>query len=381
MVMEVILVSPSKPPPAAARMKSIDVFRGATIVGMILVNGQFSPEFSYRQLAHAAWNGWTFADTIFPSFLFVVGVSLTLSSASRAARGDDRAHLLAHALRRSLLIFMCGVAIDALRFPSREFPFIALQDHIQLSGVLQRIAVCYLVAFLIYLWTGLRGVLFGIIGLNLLYLGFLYLYPVPGCGPGSLVVSCNFPGYLDEIVLDGFRWNSPAFDPDGVGAILPAITSVLFGVPAGRLLLANDKRQQQILALLGGGIILIAAGELLTNWVPINKQLWTPSFAVFTAGLAATALACTIWLVEGRRWAWWFRPLEIFGLNAIAAYLISRLAANVPRVHVMGKSLYTDILATVASPANASLMFAIVVLLAVYLIVWLMGRRGWYLKF
>ena len=379
--MEVILVSPSKPPPAAARMKSIDVFRGATIVGMIFVNGQFSPEFSYRELAHAAWNGWTFADTIFPSFLFVVGVSLTLSSASRVARGDDRAHLLAHALRRSLLIFMCGVAIDALRFPYREFPFIALQDHIQLSGVLQRIAVCYLVAFLIYLWSGLRGVLFGIIGLNLLYLGLLYLYPVPGCGPGSLVVSCNFPGYLDEIVLDGFRWNSPAFDPDGVGAILPAITSVLFGVPAGYLLLAKVERQQQILALLGGGIILIAAGELLANWVPINKQLWTPSFAVFTAGLAATALASTIWLVEGRPWACWFRPLEIFGLNAIAAYLISRLVANVPRVHVMGKSLYTDILATVASPANASLLFAIVVLLAVYLIVWLMGRRGWYLKF
>jgi predicted acyltransferase len=107
-------------------------------------------------------------------------------------------------------------------------------------------------------------------------------------GAGSLVVSCNFPGYLDEIVLDGFRWNNPAFDPDGLGAILPAITSVLFGVLAGQLLLTNDKRQQQIVGLLGGGIVLIAAGELLAIWVPINKQLWTPSFAIFTSGLAAT---------------------------------------------------------------------------------------------
>ena len=275
--------------PASPRLKSIDVFRGATIAAMILVNAQFSHEESYRQLAHAAWNGWTFADTIFPCFLFIVGVSLTLSTASRVARGEDRTRLLGHALRRSLLIFGCGVVIDYLRVPSREFPFVGFQDHLQLTGVLQKIAVCYLVAFHIYLWTGLRGVIVGIIGLNLLYLGLLYFYPVPGCGPGSLAVSCNFPGYLDEIVLDGFRWNSTAFDPDGVGAILPAITSVLFGVLAGQLLLSERRPRQRLLRLLGGGIVLIAAGELLSTWVPINKQLWTTSFAVFMAGLAATA--------------------------------------------------------------------------------------------
>jgi len=377
--------SPSAPllalSPASPRLKSIDVFRGATIAAMILVNGQFSHEDSYRQFAHAAWHGWSFADTIFPSFLFIVGVSLTLSTASRVARGEDRTRLLGHALRRSLLIFGCGVVIDYLRVPSRGFPFIGLQDHLQLSGVLQKIAVCYLLAFLIYLWAGLRGVIVGIIGLNLLYLGLLYFYPVPGCGAGSLAVSCNFPGYLDEIVLNGLRWNSAAFDPDGVGAILPAITSVLFGVLAGELLQGKRRPRQQLLGLLGGGLVLIAAGELLATWVPINKQLWTTSFAVFTSGLAATALAFTIWLVEGRSLRLWFRPLEILGLNAIAAYLISRLLANVPRVHVMGKSLHTDILAAVASPPTASLLFAMVVLAAVYLPVWLMNRRGWNLKF
>jgi predicted acyltransferase len=366
--------------PASPRLKSVDVFRGATIAAMILVNGQFSHEESYHQLAHAAWNGWTFADTIFPCLLFIVGVSLTLSTASRMARGEDRTHLLGHTLRRSLLIFGCGVAIDYVRVPVREFPFVGLEAHLQLTGVLQKIAVCYLVAFHIYVWTGLRGVIVGILGLNLLYLGLLYFYPVPGCGPGSLAVSCNFPGYLDEIVLDGFRWNSTAFDPDGVGTILPAITSVLFGVLAGQLLLSERPPPQRFLRLLGGGIVLIAAGELLSTWVPINKQLWTTSFAVFTAGLAATGLACCIWLVDGRPLRRWFRPLEIFGLNAIAAYLISRLVANVPRVHVMGKSLYTDVLAQVAGGPNASLLFAMVLLAAVYLTVWLMHRRGWYLK-
>ena len=347
---------------------------------MILVNAQFSHEESYRQLAHAAWNGWTFADTIFPCFLFIVGVSLTLSTASRMARGEDRTRLLGHALQRALLIFGCGVMIDYLRIPSHEFPFVGFQGHLQITGVLQKIAVCYLVAFHIYLWTGLRGVFVGIIGLNVLYLGLLYLYPVPACGPGSLAVSCNFPGYLDEIIIDGFRWNSPAFDPDGMGAILPAITSVLFGVLAGELLGSKRPRRQQFLRLLGWGIVLITSGELLSIWVPINKQLWTTSFVVFMAGLAATGLAGSLWLVDGRALPRWFRPLEIFGLNAMAAYLISRLVANVPRVHVMGKSLYTDVLARVASPPNASLLFAMGVLAAVYLAVWFMDHRGWYLK-
>ncbi len=347
---------------------------------MILVNGQFSHAESYRQLAHAAWNGWTFADTIFPCFLFIVGVSLTLSTASHMGYGEDRTRLLWHALRRSLLLFVCGVLIDYLRVPAREFPFIGLQGHLQLSGVLQKIAVCYLVAFHIYLWTGLRGVIVGIIGLNLLYIGLLYFYPVPGCGPGSLIVDCNFPGYLDEIVLDGFRWNSTAFDPDGVGTILPAITSVLFGVLAGHLLGSERRQRQRLQWLLGGGIVLIAAGALLSTWMPINKHLWTTSFAILMAGLAATGLACSIWLVDGRSWRRWYRPLEILGLNAIAAYLISRLVANLPRVHVMGKSLYTDVFARVTSPPNASLLFAILVLAAVYLAVWLMHRRRWYLR-
>src|SRR5262249_23505221 len=156
-----------------------------------------------------------------------------------------------------------------------------------------------------------------------LYLCLLAFYPVPGCGPASLALSCNFPGYLDEIVLRGFRRNSPEFDPDGIGAILPAITSVLFGVLAGSHLVSERRPRQQTLWLLGGGFSLIIAGEVLSLWVPINKQLWTTSFAVLMAGLAAIGLACTIWLVDNRPLQRWFTPLEILGLNAIAAYLIS----------------------------------------------------------
>src|SRR5262249_1535200 len=216
------------------------------------------------------------------------------------------------------LIFACGVAIDYLRVPAHEFPFVGFQAHLQLSGVLQQIAICYLVAFNIYLWTRLSGVIIGIIGLNLLHLSLLYFYPVPGCGPGSVDVSCNFPGYLNEIVLDGFRSNSPAFDPAGAGTIPPAITSVLFGVLAGKLLLQSERHSRdRLLPLVAAGLILIAAGEFLATWVPINKQLWTSSYAILMAGLAMICLACFIWLVDGRPLPRSLRPLEILGVNAI----------------------------------------------------------------
>jgi predicted acyltransferase len=367
-------------PSRSPRLRSIDIFRGITVVAMILVNAQFSADDSYRQFAHATWNGWTFADTIFPCFLFIVGVSLALSTSSRVVRGQSRIALVAHAIFRSLVIFACGVAIDYLRFPSHDFPFVGLQPHLQLTGALQKISLCYLAAFLIFLWTGLRGVMAAIIGLNLLYLTLLYFYPVPGCGPGSLVVTCNFPGYIDTMLLNGFRWNSTAFDPDGIGSILPAITSVLFGVVAGQLFL-REPSPRQLSRLLGGGLALIAAGQLLSIWVPINKQLWTPSFAVFMAGIATVGLVCAVGLIEGRPSRLYLRPLEIFGSNAIAAYLLSRLVMHVPRVHIMGKSFYADVLIRFLDPPNASMMFAFVVLVSVCLTIWLMDQWGWHLKF
>jgi len=365
-----------------SRFRSIDVFRGATIAAMILVNGQYSHEASYRPFAHAAWHGWTFADTIFPCFLFIVGVSMTLSTASRVARGEARARLLAHAARRALLLYACGVVIDYLRVPAAGFPFVGVQEHVQLSGVLQKISVCYLLAFFIFLQTGLRGVIVAIVGLNLVYLGLLLYYPVPGCGAGSLTAGCNFPGYLDEAVLDGFRWNSPDFDPDGLGTVLPATTSVLFGVLAGQLLMSTARPpRERISRLVMGGFALIGAGALLSLWVPINKQLWTSSYAVLMAGFAAVGLAIAIFVVDGGPVRRWLRPLEVLGLNAIAAYLISRIVANVPRVHVRGKSLHDDLLAAMASPPLASLLFATLVLAIVLVAIWLMDRRRWHLRF
>jgi predicted acyltransferase len=362
-------------------LTSIDVFRGSTIAAMILVNSQASPADAYRWFVHAPWNGLTFADTIFPAFLFIVGVSLTLSTAARVQRGEKPAALIAHAIRRSALLFAAGVFIDALQLPYRTFPFFAFGPHLQLSGVLQKIAVCYFAAFLIHLRGGTRGAVFGIVGLNLAYLVLLFFYPVPGCDRGALTTSCNFPGYLDRIVLDGFRWNDATRqDPDGLGTVLPATTSVLFGVLAAWVVQRESRQTRRFVRLAGMGLGLVAAGALLATWIPVNKTLWTTSYAVLTAGVAAASLAVWSSVVEVGHLGRWFRPFEILGLNAVAAYLISQPITNVLKVQVRGASLYSDVLGRVASPAAASMLFAAVALIGVYGVIWLMHRREWYLK-
>ncbi len=365
--------------PRSERLESLDVFRGATIAAMVVVNSQGSPASSFRQLLHAPWNGWTFADTIFPSFLFIVGVSLTLSTASRLERGVTRAELGAHAVRRALLIFASGVFIDFLVFPQRTFPFFTFRDHLQLSGVLQKIAVCYLAAFFIHAWTGWRGVVAGIAGLSLLYLGLLYLYPVPGCGAGLLTPECCFPGFVNGLVLDGYT-SGAVYDPDGPGAVLPAVTSVLYGVLAGGILRVEPDPARRMRSLLGMGLGLMGAGTLLSVWVPINKPLWTPSYAAFMAGLAATSLAACYWAVDVRHHRRGFAPFRILGLNAIVVYLASRPVDHALRVHVLGGSLPV-LEQHLASPALASLLFALVVLLVVLLGAWFMYRRRWFVKF
>jgi predicted acyltransferase len=157
-----------------SRLRSLDVFRGVTIASMILVNSPGSPENSYAFLQHAQWLGWTFADTIFPAFLWIVGVALTFSSAARLERGQSRVSLLRDAVQRAALLYRCGVVLSDIIFPVRSFPFVGFTAYLQLTGVLQKIAVCYLAATVIFLWGGSRGVIAGIVVLNLVYLGLMY---------------------------------------------------------------------------------------------------------------------------------------------------------------------------------------------------------------
>ncbi len=180
------------------RLRSLDIFRGATIASMILVNnpGSFV---TYAPLEHAAWHGWTFTDTVFPFFLWIVGVAMTLSTARRVERGEDRGQLLLHTFKRAAIIFLLGFLLGP--FPNINWA------TIRIPGVLQRIAVCYLIAGIIFLFTKVRGQIIAIVALNVVYWCLMTLYPTPGCGAGSMTVECNFARYIDGLVIPGHMWS------------------------------------------------------------------------------------------------------------------------------------------------------------------------------
>ena len=357
----------------AGRLKSLDIFRGVTIAAMILVNNPGSHADSYGPLLHAKWDGWTFTDTIFPFFLWIVGVALTLSTAKRVERGEGRGQLLTHTVRRAAILFGLGLFLSL----SPDFHWAG----IRIPGVLQRIAVCYLIAFVIFRWTTWRGQIYWILGLNAVYLALMMLYPVPGCGAGSWTMDCNFARLIDGMLLDGHMWSATkVWDPEGVISTIPSISTVLFGILAGHVLRLAAAPLRKVGWFIGGGIGLVLAGEIMALWIPFNKALWTTPFVLLMAGLASISFGVWYWVADIRGWGGWLKPLEVFGLNAIAAYMIAGLVADVNGMTGWGKWLHTNVCLSVASPANASLLYALANVAVAYAAVYLMYRRGWFLK-
>ncbi|MFI5105426.1 MAG: acyltransferase family protein, partial [Terriglobales bacterium] len=283
------------PPAASGRLVSLDVFRGMTIAGMILVNDPGSWSAIYWPLDHAEWNGWTPTDLIFPFFLFIVGVSMTLSFTKRVERGATRGQLARHVLLRSLAIFAIGFFLNGFSGFLRHFPHFPFET-IRIPGVLQRIAVCYLCAGLIYLATGLeKGRRWQICIAIFLLLGYwaaMTFIPVPGYGAGHLDPESNLGAWLDRLVMSGHLWSqSKTWDPEGIMSTFPAIGTVLLGALLGDWLRRQRVSQQVALRMLGAGVVLLAIGRALHPFFPINKKLWTSTFVLFTAGFAMIILA------------------------------------------------------------------------------------------
>lgn len=351
----------------------MDVFRGATIAAMVLVNNPGTWSAVYAPLRHAEWHGWTFTDTVFPFFLWIVGVAVTLSTAKRISRGEDKRSLVRHALRRAAILFAMGLFLSA-------FPYFDLVN-IRIPGVLQRIAVCYFLAFVIFLWTSWRSQLLWILGLNTLYLALMLHYPVPGCGAGSWAMECNFARFIDSQALAGHIWAvTKEWDPEGIISTIPAITTVLLGMMAGHLLRAASSEVEKVRRLLLTGCALIMIGTAFDPIVPVNKALWTTSYTLLMAGLASFVFGVCYWVADVKKWTLGLRPFEIYGLNAIAAYMMSGLLADVMGLTKAQGWVVNNVCLPLASPINASLIYALLNVAVVYCGVWLMYKRGWFLK-
>jgi predicted acyltransferase len=354
------------------RLVSLDAFRGATMALMVLVNDAGDGRHTYAPLQHSEWNGWTPTDVVFPSFLWIVGVAMTLSLSRKLLAGIPRGKLFLQALRRSAILYLLGLIVYA-------YPLNLSTQR--LMGVLQRIAICYLIGAAIYLTSGLRGQIVCIVSLLAGYWLLMTLVPVPGYGPGRLDVEGNFAHYVDRIVLGTHNYvHSKSWDPEGIVSTLPSIATLLFGIMAGRILRIEKPMSERVVWLFVAGNALIASGLICDYWLPINKKLWTSSFSLFMAGLDFVMFAMFLWLVDGRGYQRWVKPLIIMGMNAIAVYMASELCSEALDETSLHSWIYGHIFAPIASPYNASLLWAVSYTLLMYLLAYAMYRRKWFWK-
>jgi predicted acyltransferase len=364
-----------------ARLLSLDALRGITVAAMVLVNNPGTWRAVYPPLRHADWHGWTPTDLVFPFFLFIVGVSIPLSLSRRAGEGRERP-VLARVLRRSAVIFLLGIVLNG--FPWFDWA------TLRIPGVLQRIALCYLAAALIYLATGWRGQAWAAAGLLLGYWALMTLVPVPGYGAGDLGKAGSLAAYIDRTLLGSAHlWQqAKVYDPEGLLSTLPAIATTLLGVLAGGWVAAGRSPKAVAAGLAVAGLAAAVLGAGWGLWFPINKALWTSSYALFTAGLAAVTLSGCFWLVEARgfrRWAW---PFAWFGVNALALFFLSTLAAKVlllvrvgPEATRLHAWLFERLFVTWAASLNASLASVSLAWALAYVLIWwgamwLMFRLG-----
>jgi predicted acyltransferase len=370
---------------ATTRMLSLDVLRGITIAFMIMVNNNGGH--AYWPFEHADWNGWTPTDMVFPTFLFVVGVTIVFSTDSRLKRGAATGSLVGHIFRRFAILFALGLFLAV-------FPLFHL-SHIRVYGVLQRIALCYLVCSLLYLWTrqaANKVVLYASLLVVLLagYWALMRLVPVPGYGvPGRdipfLDKDANIVAWLDRTMHIG-RLYEHTRDPEGLLSTFPAIGTTLLGMLAALWLRTSRSIERKCAGLLGAGVVLIVLGQLWNPWFPINKKLWTSSFVLFMGGCSLVLWALFAWLIEIKGWRKGWGFWLVFGMNAIASYVLSDLlVAPLGNIHLsphetLGAWIYARSFAHIHPPEMGSLAYSIAFTLACWLPMLVLYRKKIFIK-
>jgi predicted acyltransferase len=360
------------------RLTSLDAFRGLTMAGMVIVNNPGTWDAMYWPLEHAEWHGCTPTDLIFPFFLFIVGVSLALSGQTLSApwwRIARRAAVLV-----GLGLFLAG------------FPFFN-PAHWRIPGILQRIGLCYIVAATVY-----RGVQprehddhwrRPAYALSAVVVAILVAYWIVMIRFGDLTPEGNIGAQIDRALMSGHLYR-PRWDPEGLLSSVPAVATTLVGVVAGLWLRSSAAMGRKVLRLACAGIVLLMAGQLWGWWFPINKQLWTSSYVLFTAGAALVILAACVQLIDVLGVRAWSRPFVILGRNAITLFVLSGLVGKlliiltVPQRGGQRESLqwviYERGFAWMAAQRNASLIYSLAFLVLMYAVCDVLYRRQIFLR-
>lgn len=377
------------------RLLSLDVFRGFTIASMVLVNNPGDWANVYAPLHHAAWNGWTFTDMIFPFFLFISGVSMSMSTRRALDGGTSTSSLLWRLERRAVTIVLIGFALNFV--PSFD------PATLRWPGVLQRIGLCAAAAAPAVLFLGRRGQVGLIVALLATYSALMLGVPVTDI-TGQVVTGVLEPGrdtgaYLDRLMMTGHLWSqSRTWDPEGLLSTLPAIASFLFGTLAGQWIVSASSATGKTAGTAVAGLLAILLGILLDALLmPINKSLWTPSYCVFMTGWALLLFALCYWLHDSCRehrvrriiakLSW---PFLVYGVNAMFIFVLSGLvakllgyvkfaSANNATVSIK-QWLYGHLQRLPIAAVDASLLHAILFNLAMFSVAWLLWRRKIFIK-
>lgn len=440
----------TKPMQTTNRLLSLDVMRGLTIAGMILVNNPGDWGNVYPPLLHADWHGCTPTDWVFPFFLFMVGVAIPLALGKRKEQGEGLPQIYRKILLRSLIIIGLGLFLTAhptFYFKDPQSPWYVVHyilmatamiavftrellnqsqfqhetwqqrrkwvsylawtaiagmvvlgifyydfSHLRIPGVLQRIGLVYLACGFLFLKASPKGQVLVGLGLLLLYWGLLSWVPIPGGVAPNLNMGTDLGAWLDRAILGTQHLWAAAktWDPEGILSTLPAIGTGIAGMLAGEWLRSNRSDYEKVSGLLAVGALVFALGLIWSGVFPLNKKIWTSSYVLYMAGISLLFLGTIYWLVDIKGWKSWIAPFQVYGVNALFAFVLSGILGDLlyaikvqgPEGEAIGIGawLYQNSFAQWLSPLNASLAWALCNVAVIWLACWILYRQRIYIK-
>ena len=358
------------------RLLSLDAFRGFTIDAMILVNYPGSWSHVYPPLLHAPWNGLTPTDLIFPFFLFIVGVSISLAYTKLRQKGISKKSLYGKILFRTLKIFLVGLLLNYIH----HFQL----DELRYAGVLQRIAIVFLVCSLLYLNLKWRAQLYIGAGILILYWLVMVLIPTPGYARPMLEPGANLAAWIDSQFLPGKLWQE-TWDPEGILSTFPAMVSCIMGMLTGQLILGKKEQESKINWMFLLGTLALISGYVWSWFFPVNKNLWTSSYVLVTGGMAMLVLAACIFRVDMHNNTYFARLGIVFGSNAITIYVLADVLSFIfNQMPLGGSSLNVHFVAlandTFFSHKFLSLLYAMLYVGLMYMPAWWLYKRKIFIK-
>jgi len=361
------------------RLISLDAFRGFTIAAMILVNFPGNWDHVFRPLRHSEWWGISFTDLIAPFFLFTVGVSIALAYTKRLESGIRPRAMYKKLIIRSLKIFAVGMFLNVLGILD-NFSW----QELRWTGTLHRISIVFLVCGLMFLHTGLRTqVVTGAVVL-VLYCMAMTLIPTPGYGKVMLDPGVNLAAWVDQQLLPGKMWED-TWDPEGILSTFPSVVTGISGMLTGKLLLSARPLESKVNMLYFWGFVSFATG-IVWNWsFGLNENIWSSSFVLLTSGMAALTLASCIYMIDIHNNRKWAQFGVIYGMNAIAAYVLADLLAIIfYRIPFGGETLnmhvFKGLTAAGVAPKLASMLYAVLFVFINFIPAWILFKKKIFIK-